>query len=88
VLTIHELGDEKREHFVKMQESVRKDVLGRCFGVLQAHFVIIQNSCRLWKIDTIYEVMFACVILHNMIIEDERANHLEPLFQQAKILNN
>jgi hypothetical protein len=88
VLTIHELGDEKREHFVKMQESVRKDVSRRCFGILQAHFAIIQNSCRLWQIDTIYEVMFACAILHNMIIEDERDNHLEPLFQQAQILSN
>jgi hypothetical protein len=71
-----------------MQEGVRKDVSGRCFGVLQAHFAIIQNSCRLWQTYTIYEVMFACVILHNMIIEDERANHLEPLFQQTQILNN
>jgi hypothetical protein len=32
--------------------------------------------------------MFACAILHNMIIEDEKDNHLEPLFQQAQILNS
>jgi hypothetical protein len=78
----------KRQHFVKIQEGVKKDVLRRFFGILQACFAIIQNSCRLWQIDTNYELMFACAILHNMIIEDERDNHLEPLFQQAQILSN
>jgi hypothetical protein len=33
--------------------------------------------------DTIYEVMVICVILYNMIIEDEKDKHLKPLFQQA-----
>jgi hypothetical protein len=31
--------------------------------------------------DTIYEVMVVYVILCSMIIEDEKDNHLEPLFQ-------
>lgn len=72
MLTIHELGDEKRQHFVKTQEGVKKDVSRRFFGILQACFAIIQNSCKLWQIDTIYELMLACAILHNIIIEDER----------------
>ncbi len=61
---------------------MKKDV-ERCFEVLQAYFAIIQNPCRLWQMDTIYEMMVICVILHNMIIEDEKDNHLRPLFQQA-----
>jgi hypothetical protein len=61
---------------------VKKDV-ERCFEVLQARFAIIQNPYRLWKMDTIYEVMVICVILHNMIIENEKDNHLKALFQQA-----
>jgi hypothetical protein len=60
---------------------MKKDNINKCFKVLQAHFAIIQNPCRLWQMDTIYEVMVAYVIIHSMIIEDEKDNHLEPLFQ-------
>jgi hypothetical protein len=81
VYTINEPKDEKIQHFAKIQKGVKKDV-ERCFEVLQARFAIIQNSCRLWQMDTIYEVMVICVIIHNMIIEDEKDNHLKPLFQQ------
>jgi len=33
--TIHEVQEEKKKHFAKMQEGVKKDV-ERAFGVLQA----------------------------------------------------
>jgi hypothetical protein len=39
--------------------------------MLQARFSIIQNPCRQWNMDTISDIMFACCILHNMILEDE-----------------
>jgi hypothetical protein len=71
VQSIHEPGDEKRKHFAKRQEACRKDV-ERCFGVLQARFSIIRNPCRQWSMDTKSDIMFACCILHNMILEDER----------------
>ena len=71
VQSIHELGDEKRSHFVKRHEVCRKDVK-HCFGVLQARFSIIRNPCRQWSMDTISNIMFACFIFHNMILEDER----------------
>jgi hypothetical protein len=57
-------------HSTKMQESARKDI-ERCFGILQFRFAIIQNPCRLWQMDVIYELMPCYVIFHNMIIEDE-----------------
>jgi len=57
----------------------------RCFDVLQAHFVIIQSPCRLWQMDTIYEVMVVDVIFQIMIIEYEKDDHLKPLFQQANL---
>src|SRR3954463_8391025 len=53
-----------------MQESARKDV-ERCFGVLQARFAIIRGSSRFWSKDDITVIMKACIILHNMIVEDE-----------------
>ncbi len=59
---------------------MKKDI-NKCFNVLQVRFAIIQNPCRLWQMDTIYEVMVAYVIFYSMIIEDEKGNDLEPLFQ-------
>uniref|UniRef100_H3G773 DDE Tnp4 domain-containing protein n=1 Tax=Phytophthora ramorum TaxID=164328 RepID=H3G773_PHYRM len=60
----------KQKHFVKRQEACRKDV-ERCFGVLQARWRIIDTPCRLWRADAMAQVMHDCIILHNMIIEDE-----------------
>jgi hypothetical protein len=70
IQSIHLPQDEKRIHFAKRQEAVRKDV-ERCFGVLQARFAILRNPCRQWTMEVISNIMFACCIMHNMIIEDE-----------------
>ena len=68
--TIHSPQDEKRSHYAKVQEATRKDV-ERCFGVLQARFAIIANPCRQWDTNTMQDIMQACIILHNMIVENE-----------------
>jgi len=70
VQSIHNPQDEKMKHFAQRQEACRKDV-ERCFGVLQARFAIIRNPCRQWGMQGISDIMFACCILHNMIIDDE-----------------
>ena len=85
VQTIHLPGDEKRKHFAKVQEATRKDV-ERAFGVLQGRFAIIYNPRRQWSLETISDIMFACVILHNMIIDDEKALELEDLNLRAPIV--
>ncbi|XP_074264959.1 uncharacterized protein LOC141587380 [Silene latifolia] len=59
------------ELFTKRQESVRKDV-ERAFGVLQARFAIIQRPTRVLNEGFLWEIMLTCIILHNMIVEDER----------------
>ena len=67
----------KQIHFAKSQESARKDV-ERAFGVLQARFAIVRGPARLWKLEVLKDIMKACIILHNMIVEDERnANELD-----------
>ena len=54
-----------------MQEAQRKDV-ERAFGVLQKRFGIIRGLLEYWKPETLWQIMTCCIILHNMIIEDER----------------
>uniref|UniRef100_A0A0D3DH39 Uncharacterized protein n=1 Tax=Brassica oleracea var. oleracea TaxID=109376 RepID=A0A0D3DH39_BRAOL len=57
--------------FAQVQESIRKDV-ERAFGVLQARFAIVKNPVRTMAKEKIRKIMRACIILHNMIVEDER----------------
>ena len=84
VQTIHSPQDEKRSHYAKVQEATRKDV-ERCFGVLQARFAIIANPCRQWDTNTMQDIMQACIILHNMIVENESVEEgLEALFQNQE----
>ncbi|KAF5469076.1 hypothetical protein F2P56_013176 [Juglans regia] len=61
----------KKKNFATAQESARKDV--ECaFGVLQQRFAIVRGPSRLFKVNDLTNIMKACVILHNMIIKDER----------------
>ncbi|KAK9993908.1 hypothetical protein SO802_023611 [Lithocarpus litseifolius] len=62
---------QKNKLFAKAQEANRKDV-ERAFGVLQARFAIMRGPARFFYSETLQDIMKACVILHNMIIEDER----------------
>jgi len=61
----------KQKVFASQQEACRKDV-ERAFGVLQAKWKILHAPARLWSRRTLNSIMIACVILHNMVIEDER----------------
>jgi hypothetical protein len=62
---------EKHKLFTQHQEGARKDV-ERAFRVLQSCFSIVCRPARLWKRKSVGRIMLACVILHNMIVEDER----------------
>uniref|UniRef100_A0A0D3AQE7 DDE Tnp4 domain-containing protein n=1 Tax=Brassica oleracea var. oleracea TaxID=109376 RepID=A0A0D3AQE7_BRAOL len=57
--------------FAQRQEAVRKGV-ERAFGVLQARFGIVKNPARSWDKVKIGKIMKSCIILHNMIVENER----------------
>jgi hypothetical protein len=60
--------------FAQYQEACRKDI-ERAFGVLQARFKIIREPARLWDIADLSIIMRSCIILHNMIVEDERDSY-------------
>jgi hypothetical protein len=70
VKTFRDSDDDKRRYFKKVQESSRKDI-ERCFGVLQQRWQFLKNPCRMWHREKISTVMYACIIMHNMILEDE-----------------
>jgi hypothetical protein len=70
VKTIREPADEKNRRFAKRQEACRKDV-ERAFGVLQSRWAIVRHPTRTRSTEVMWEVMTACVIMHNTIIEDE-----------------
>lgn len=53
-----------------MQEAVRKDV-ERAFGLLQARLTIVCGPARMWHIEHSNSIMATCILLHNMIVEDQ-----------------
>ena len=71
VQTIHEPQGTKRKYFAMRQEACRKDV-ERAFGVLQSRFAIVAGPSRFWSKNVLHDIMTAYIIMHNMIIEDER----------------
>ena len=62
--------------FAQNQEAVRKDV-ERAFGVLQARFAIVKNPALFWDKVKIGKIMRACIILHNMIVENKRGGYTQ-----------
>ena len=71
VKTIPRPKGEKRKVFLKYQESQGKDV-ERAFGVLQSRFAIVHGPARFWDKAYLGRIIRAFIIIHNMIVEDER----------------
>ncbi|GJR12373.1 putative nuclease HARBI1 isoform X2 [Tanacetum coccineum] len=55
---------------INRQESARKDV-ERAFGVLQGRWGLIQQPARAYEVNTLRRIMYAGIIMHNMILEDQ-----------------
>lgn len=69
--TTQEATTKKGKAHAAAQEGVRKDI-ERAFGVLVSRFHILQRPSRMWYRSDISNVMKACIILHNMIVEVRR----------------
>ncbi|XP_059664219.1 uncharacterized protein LOC132309994 [Cornus florida] len=61
----------KEKLFAQRQEVCRKNV-EQAFEVLQIKWAITQRPMRYWEKNDLRLIMKTCIILHNMIIEDER----------------
>ncbi|XP_022024868.1 putative nuclease HARBI1 [Helianthus annuus] len=70
VKTIPYPEDEKRKKFTKRQEAARKDI-ERAFGVIQKKWAVLEQPARAFTPKRLRLCMYACILLHNMIIEDE-----------------
>ncbi|GJV40051.1 putative RNA-directed DNA polymerase [Tanacetum coccineum] len=64
-------SSEKNVLYKRKQEGARKDI-ERAFGVLQGRWRIISQPARAWTINKLRRVMHTCIILHNMILEDQK----------------
>jgi hypothetical protein len=65
--------------FHNAQAAARKDV-ERAFGILQSQFAIVRGPSRFWDKKNLWYIMTACVIMHNMIIGNERGQDLDYTF--------
>ncbi|XP_070675721.1 uncharacterized protein [Malus domestica] len=62
--------------FTLHQGAYRKDV-ERVFGILQARWKIIKEPAKGWSRENLDSIIMSCIILHNMIVEDERDGYID-----------
>jgi Plant transposon protein len=62
-------SSKSEEIFAAKQEGIRKDV-ERAFGILVKKFHLLARPIRFWDEVTIRNIVYACVILHNMCCEE------------------
>lgn len=60
----------KRIYFAQRQEAARKDVEW-AFYVLQARWALVNGPTRFFYKGDITDIIYAAIVLHNMIVEDE-----------------
>ncbi|XP_071699408.1 uncharacterized protein [Rutidosis leptorrhynchoides] len=68
--------DEKGSYFTKKQASAHKDV-ERTFGILQGRWHILQQPARSYEVNIMRQLMYTCIVIHNIIIEDNCYNLAE-----------
>lgn len=57
------------------------------FRVLQVHFSFLRHPCLVWEKDDMGKIMISCIIIHTMIVEDERNTYFH-YYDQNKFLND
>ncbi|KAJ9537611.1 hypothetical protein OSB04_030344 [Centaurea solstitialis] len=57
-----------------LHESARKDI-ERTFATLKSKWHVVARPARVWSRRKLQEIMYSCIILHNMIREDGGFSH-------------
>ncbi|KAI5334592.1 hypothetical protein L3X38_024725 [Prunus dulcis] len=63
------------------QFSMDWNDIERCFGILQVWWAIIRGATHMFDEDVLQNIMMTCIILHNMIIEDEYDYDASDMFE-------
>ena len=61
---------------MRRQDGARKDV-GRAFGVLKGKWHIVEHPTQAYELNTLRDIMYTCIIMHNMLIGDKGRNIVE-----------
>jgi hypothetical protein len=85
--TIRNPYDVRTQHFATIQEFVTKDI-ERTFGVLQKRWVVVRGPAYGWAPEHIGDIMKTCIILHNIIVEDEGPMALNTSFDNIEVLTD
>ncbi|MGH7955067.1 MAG: hypothetical protein ACREOZ_03820 [Gloeomargaritales cyanobacterium] len=72
VQSISEPDNQRESVYVKWQEACRKDI-ERAFGVLQRKFHLLRSSVECHTVRDIQDLTMACIMLHNMMVEERVA---------------
>ncbi|XP_070675703.1 uncharacterized protein [Malus domestica] len=70
VKTVSRPRSAKEKHFASCQEGCKKDV-ERYFSIIQARWAIVRGSAIMFDLESLQSIMMTCIILQNMIVEDE-----------------
>lgn len=66
----------KEQDFHYAQAAARKDI-ERAFRILQVQFAIVRGPAKFWDQEILWYIMMACVIMHNMIIENKHGQDVD-----------
>lgn len=66
---------DKRSLFAQQQESGQKNVQ-QTIRMVQAWFSIVCSTLHTWNVNTMKPIILACIILHNMIVKDDRDTYV------------
>jgi Plant transposon protein/Caulimovirus viroplasmin len=82
---ISQPSTQKHRAFSSQQEAVQKDV-ERPYGVLVSRWHVLKNPIRLHRRTDIANIVLACIILHNMVVEMRRDSYASEMYSLAESL--
>jgi Plant transposon protein len=83
IKTIRNATTLKERRYASAQEAVWKDV-ERTFAALVARWHILKQPCCLSKRDEMSNVMKACILMNNMIVEARRNSYESGMYEAAE----